>query len=196
MGGKAYTLDRDLEAKRYEYSKRLLEALHKFRDALHKNDLLKRLEFQGQITSILAETDAAKFLDLESGPMQESLKLYFENIIEDKQPYLAFVKLLQKIYVEYKLSDLKDGEPEHRKSLLLFQYIVDKNFGIIKQHALSPVREWHKELLGIMTAGQILYDGYRELPAEVKEILFPEKRLVANHFFDFSSHLFADVAGN
>ena len=45
-----------------------------------------------------------------------------------------------------------------------------------------------------MTAGKMLYDGYRELPAEVKEILFPEKRLVANHFFDFSPYLFAEVA--
>ncbi len=194
MGGKAYTQDQKLELGRYEYTKKLLEALNEFREALHKNDRLKRLEFQGQITSILAENDAAKFLDLEYGPMQEGLKLYFENMVEDRDAYLSFVKVLQKISVEYIIADFKDLSLEHRKSLLLFQYIVDKNFGAIKECALNPMREWHKELLEIMTGGKILYDGYRELPAEVKEILFPEKRLVANHFFDFSSHLFAEVA--
>jgi hypothetical protein len=194
MGGKAYTQDQELEADRYEYTKKLLEALNKFRDALAKNDLLKKVEFQSKVTSMLAEPNAAKNLDLESQFIQEGLKQYFENIIEDKDAYLAFVKVLQKISIEYKIADLKDLPLEYRKSLLLFQYIVDKNFGVIKKHALSPVREWHKELLGIMTAGKILYDGYRELPAEVKEILFPEKRLVANHFFDFSPYLFAEVA--
>jgi hypothetical protein len=168
MGGKASTKDQKLEADRYEYTKKLLEALSKFRDAIVKNDLLKKVEFQRKISSMLAEPSAAKNLDLESPFIQEGLKQYFENIVEDKDAYLAFVKVLQKISIEYKIADLKDLPPEHRKSLLLFQYIADKNFGIIKEHALSPVREWHKELLGIMTAGKILYDGYRELPTEVK----------------------------
>ncbi len=194
MGGKAYTQDKKLELDRYEYTKKLVEVLNKFRDALAKNDLLKKVEFQRKVTSMLAEPSAAKNLDLESASVQEGLKQYFENIVEDKDAYLTFVKVLQKISIEYKIADLKDLPLEHRKSLLLFQYIADKNFGVIKQHALFPVREWHKELLGIMTGGKIMYDGYRELPAEVKEILFPEKRLVANHFFDFSPHLFAEVS--
>ena len=69
---------------------------------------------------MLAEPNAAKNLDLESQFIQEGLKQYFENIIEDKDAYLAFVKVLQKISIEYKIADLKDLPLEYRKSLLLF----------------------------------------------------------------------------